>query len=102
MKNDLPTCAPKFSDNVKDISCAEKEKTSIVRDYLLEKKSEAEKLTNTMSAEWENDQHICNLLASITMLDKTIDSLNSGKIPYPEMKRLEALAHIYYISNIFN
>ena len=102
MKNDVPVCAPKFSESVKDFSCAEKEKTSIVRDYLLDRKNEAQKLIYTMSADWENDQYLCNLLASITMLDKIIDSLDSGKIPYPEIKRLEALAHVEFIGNIFN
>lgn len=102
MKNDVPVCAPKFSENVKDISCAEKEKTSIVRDYLLDRKNEAQKLIDTMSADWENDQYLCNLLASVTMIDKTIDSLDCNKISYPEIKRLEALAHVEFISNIFN
>lgn len=101
MKNVVPVCAPKFSENVKDVSCAEKEKTSIVLDYLLDRKNEALKLIDTMSTDWENDQHLCNLLASVTMIDKTIDSLNSGKIPYPEIKRLEALAHVEFIGNIF-
>ena len=101
MKNDVPVCAPKFSESVKDISCAEKEKTSIIHDYLLDRKNEAQKLIDTMSADWENDQYLCNLLASVTMIDKTIDLLDCNKISYPEMKWLEALAHVEFIGNIF-